>query len=185
QEAALLREAAAQEGTPGGTAVRCRILLTMDEGHGQPKTYQECADSLGIARSTVERTVRRCSLCGAEAAVWPERAGKEQKERMPNRATLTVQLEDWEVSRLEGILARGDGGMKRMGRCRILLAMDEGQGPRKHYRQCAMELGMSAATVSSVVWAYHAGGIDAVLGKGYLGTAVRARTRGRRKGQKG
>lgn len=76
-----------------------------------------------------------------------------------------VRLTDEELKTLEAkTKGRGISDTARM-RCRILILLDENHQSTHTYTQCKALLGVSSATIATVVKEYSEGGIDKVLSR--------------------
>lgn len=74
-----------------------------------------------------------------------------------------VKLTRDELERLHKLIKSGDTNKTRRTRCQILLAVNTEAGKSMTYKQCEKLLGVSSATISTVVKNYKTGGIDRVL----------------------
>ena len=76
-----------------------------------------------------------------------------------------VRLSDEELKELNAkTKAKGISDTARM-RCRILILVDENHQSKHTYTQCKAMLGVSSATIATVVKEYSEGGIDKVLNR--------------------
>jgi transposase len=68
-------------GTCQTIRVRCRILLLLDEVHGDPLTTKGCAEKMGISSSTVYLTVKKYSTEGIDAVLSIDRNPAQDRAR--------------------------------------------------------------------------------------------------------
>lgn len=48
---------------------RCRILLSLDEGHGKTMTYEECLQSIPVSWATIAATARKYAQEGLDSVL--------------------------------------------------------------------------------------------------------------------
>lgn len=74
-----------------------------------------------------------------------------------------VRLSDSDVKHLKSIIRRKDTSQTTANRCQILLALDENHPPSQTYDMCITMLGVSRATIATVVRSFCENGIDGAL----------------------